>query len=208
MISYPFAPTALDADGICAAQQLVGAGDLLIDGDLAVSGVVTLGEQARVTLYSAADLSLITFTVYGTTKHGISISEEIAGPTAGATVTTTANFKTITEVAADAAVGSDVTVGNSDTLETGWVALNGYSPLKGISVQLGSTANLTYEVQYATSSVQTGDDTGVLALADGVLTGKTTSAGLVAAIPWFAMRLAITSFVAGGGTLRVTESPG
>ena len=42
--SYAFAPTALDADGVCASQTLGGAGNLTIDGVLASGGVATLGE--------------------------------------------------------------------------------------------------------------------------------------------------------------------
>lgn len=207
LTSYVAAPTALDADGVCQAQTTAGAGNLTLNGALASGGVATFGEQQRVTLYSAADLSALTFTVYGTTKVGDSISEAIAGPNAG-TVTTTANFKTVTQVAVDGAVGTNVTVGVSNALETAWMALDAERPLKGISVHLSTGASLTYEVQYGASKRSSGvAETAVLALADGTLTAKTASAGITASIPFPLIRLKMTSFVSGTATLRVAESP-
>ena len=64
--SYTFSPTALDADGVCASQTLGGAANLTINGALASGGVATLGEQARITLYSTANSRAVTFTIYGT----------------------------------------------------------------------------------------------------------------------------------------------
>jgi hypothetical protein len=202
-VLYTTAPTALDADGVCLAQQLAGAGNLLINGVLA-----TFGEQQRVTLYSAGNLSAVTFTVYGTTTFGAAISEAIAGPDNG-TVTTTANFKTVTRVAASGAVGSNVTVGNSNALETPWIALNTERPVKGISVVLSSGASLTYEVQYGTRLRANNADaeTAVLAKADATLTAKTASDSVAVTVPWPMARLKITSFVSGTATLRVLESP-
>lgn len=205
VIEYTFAPTALAANGICAAQTRVGAGDLVINGTLAAAGAVTLGEQARITIYSAADLHGITFTVYGTTRNGQVISEALIGPTAGATVTTTANFKTVTQVATSATVGTNVTVGNSNTLETAWVPLNPYVSFKGISVQLSTTANFTYEIQYAAYFKKGLADTAVLALTDGILLNKTVTAAVADFYPWPAIRVKVTAFVAGSGTLHVIE---
>ena len=207
-ISYVSAPTALDADGVCKAQTTAGAGNLTINGDLATAGVATFGEQQRITLYSAADLRALTFTVYGTTKIGDVISEAIVGPNAG-TITTTANFKTVTQVAVDGAVGTNVTVGNSNVLETAWVALNGNKALKGISVELSAGASLTYEVQYGIRQRANSSDAeaSVAALADSTLTAKTVTTGIVAYMPYPLIRLRITSFVSGTATLRVTESP-
>jgi hypothetical protein len=206
-ISYVAAPTALDADGVCQAQTTAGAGNLVINGALASGGIATFGEQQRVTLYSAADLRALTFTLYGTSRFGRSLSEEIAGPNAG-TVTALTSFKTVTRVAVDGAVGTNVTVGNSNALETAWVVLNPDYPTKGIAVELSSGASLTYEVQYGVRSLTGGEaDTAIQALSDGTLTAKTVSAGLVASVPFPLIRLKITSFASGTATLRVVESP-
>lgn len=206
-ISYVAAPTALDADGACQAQTTAGAGNLVINGALASGGIATFGEQQRVTLYSAADLRALTFTVYGTSRFGRVISEVITGPNAG-TVTTNASFKTVTRVATDGAVGTNVTVGNSNVLETAWMILGTNYPFKGISVELSSGASLTYEVQYGVRSLVGGEiDTAIQALEDNTLTAKTVSAGIVASIPYPLIRLGIKSFVSGTATLRVVESP-
>jgi len=205
-VSYTAAPTALDADGIAAAQQLAEAGNLLINGVLATGGIATFGEQQRVTLYSAGNLSALTFTVYGATTFGDSISEDIAGPNNG-TVTTTANFKTVSRVAVSGVVGTNVIVGNSNALETPWIALNRDCPVKGISVVLSSGASLTYEVQYGTYPRLSNAETSVLAKADSTLTAKSASDSLAITIPWPMARLKITSFVSGTSTLRILESP-
>ena len=205
--SYTFSPTVLDADGVCLAQTTAGAGNLLINGALAAAGVATFGEQQRVTLYSAGNLSTLTFTVYGTTRAGDSISEDIAGPNT-VTVPITANIKTVTRVAVDGAVGTNVIVGVSNALETGWKPLDYTKPLKGISVELSAGASLTYEVQYGARQryPSTEAETAILALADGTLTAKTVNAGIVASIPFPLIRLKITSFVSGTATLRVSET--
>lgn len=206
-LSYVAAPTALDADGVCQAQTTVGAGNLVINGDLASGGIATFGEQQRVTLYSAADLRALTFTVYGTSRFGRVISEAITGPNAG-TVTTNASFKTVTRVATSGAVGTNVTVGNSNALETAWMILGTNYPLKGISIELSTGASLTYEVQYGVRPLVGGEiDTAIQALADTTLTAQTVTAGVVAHIPLPLIRLKITSFASGTATLRVCESP-
>ncbi len=206
VVTYATAPTAADRDGVCAAQQLAGAGNLVIAGALASSGIAAFGEQQRVTIYSAGNLSALTFTVYGITAFGDSISEAVTGPN-NTTVSTTANFKQVTRVAASGAVGTNVEVGNSNALETPWIELIVSRPLKGISVELSSGASLTYEVQYANRKrVNSADaETAIMALADATLTAKTANAGLVTSVPWPMARLKITSFVSGTATLRVIE---
>lgn len=207
VIEYIAAPTALDADGVCQAQTTAGAGDLVINGALASGGIATFGEQQRVTLYSAADLRALTFTVYGTSQFGQTVSEAITGPNAN-TVTINTNLNTVTRIATDGAVGTNVTVGNSNALETPWLFLDPDRPLKGITIELSSGASLTYEVQYGMWSLGDGAvGTTVQALADTTLTAQSASAGVVAHIPLPLIRLKITSFVSGTATLRVCESP-
>jgi hypothetical protein len=211
LVEYSFAPTALDADGVCASQTLGAAGDLTINGALASAGVATLGEQAKITLASAANYSAVTFTVYGTSRNGNSLSESMAGPNNN-TVTTTNSFNTVTRIASSAALATAITAGNSNALETAWVALDPSLPLKGIAVELSATVSLTYEVQYAAerlaneSGVAAVEST-VLAVADGTLTAKTATATLAAVYPWLGIRLKITSYASGSGTLRVIEAP-
>lgn len=209
---YTFAPTALDADGVCASQTPAGAGNLTINGALAASGVVTLGEQAKITAYSAANISNRTITVTGTQGNGAVISEAITGPNNG-TVTTTRCFKTVTQVAISGAAAGAMTIGNSNALETPWVQLDPKSPLKAVSIQRNSTANYTYELQWANyvwsgllSGAPITDDSLIAAFADATITNKTADALLVVTTPVQAARLKITAFVAGGGTLVINES--
>lgn len=205
-VEYSFAPSALDADGVCASQTLGGAGALTINGALASGGVATLGEQAHITLYSTANYSAVTFTLYGTDTRGRSISESLAGPNNG-TVTSVLNYKTVTGISSGGALATAVIAGNSNALETPWVRLNPYEPIKAVSVELSATASLTYEVQWANrplAAISTNEG-NLAAFADSTLTAKTTNAMLTLTTPAPALRVKITSFSSGTGTLRVTE---
>lgn len=112
----------LDADGIAAAQQLAGAGNLTLNGALVqtnlpadrtpVALVMPAGSVGGgiVTIASAGDLSAVTFTVTGKDENGRAITEAVTGPNA-TTVETTAYFSEVSAVSSDGAVGTDVTVG-------------------------------------------------------------------------------------------------
>lgn len=104
--------SALDDDpnGIAEDQTTVGAGDLTLNGALVSSGTATMAEAQIVSIESTGNLSAITFTVTGTDADGTIISEDVTGPNA-ATVTSAAYFKTVTQIAVDAAVGTNVEVG-------------------------------------------------------------------------------------------------
>tara|TARA_R110000868_G_scaffold190815_1_gene434640 strand:+ start:1211 stop:1489 length:279 start_codon:yes stop_codon:yes gene_type:complete len=85
-ISLTYAPSVLDADGICASQTLAGAGAALINGALASGGVATMGDQQFITIFSASDLSGLTFLATGSDRNGSVLTETITGPGAGLTV--------------------------------------------------------------------------------------------------------------------------
>jgi hypothetical protein len=118
MVYLDFVPTALDRDGICAAQTTAGAGALLMNGALVSGGTATIGSQTDdfgrcVGVYSGADLSARTFTVNGLDVWGQPVTENIAGPNN----TTTAGLKAfwrVLSVTVDGAVGSNVEVGTID----------------------------------------------------------------------------------------------
>lgn len=96
----------LDRNGIAEAQTPAAAGALTLNGALGVS----FPDGTRVSVYGAADESGKSFTVTGTDFFGNKISETITGPNAttvfGATV-----FYAITSVEASAATTGDVEVG-------------------------------------------------------------------------------------------------
>jgi hypothetical protein len=104
---------AADPDGIALAQQLVGAGNLTLNGAFVAGGTAYLTAQRRVGLTSAGNLSAVNYTVYGTNEAGIVISETLAGPNAN-TVSTTLDFFTVTRIAASAANATDITAGTTD----------------------------------------------------------------------------------------------
>jgi hypothetical protein len=108
---YNVVPEALDADGICAQQTLAAAGNALINGALASSGVVTL-DVPRNVIIDAAGAATAVLTITGTDVYGIPMSEAITlnGTTA---VAGKKAFKTITRVAASAAA-TDFFVGTGD----------------------------------------------------------------------------------------------
>ena len=101
---------APDDNGIALAQQLVGAGNLTLNGVMVTGGVADLGVAQRVGIASAGNLSAVTFTVYGTDYNGDTISESLAGPNNNS-VNTVLDYLTVTRIAASAAVGTNVIAG-------------------------------------------------------------------------------------------------
>ena len=135
---YKITTATPDRNGIAAAQQLVGAGAVIMDGDLVSggvyrttdtvtdvnSGVVTTGRVARkISFYSGSNLSAVNFSVTGTLlPGGPSVTETgIVGPN-NSTVLSSNYFVTVTAVAADAAVGADVEVGTGNTTTSNQIA--------------------------------------------------------------------------------------
>lgn len=113
VVTYDITPATLDRDGFAAAQQLGAAGDLTLNGALVSSGVGVADVPRAVGLFSAADLSAITFTVYGYDGLGQKTRESLAGPN-NSTVATLKAFKKVNRIAASAAVGSNVEAGTVD----------------------------------------------------------------------------------------------
>lgn len=107
-------PDALDADGICAAQNIAAAGDLTINGALASGGVVTL-DVPRNVIADSGGVDTAVLTVYGTDEYGNDMAESITlnGTTA---VPGKKAFKTITRVAASAAIANSAFLGTGDVL--------------------------------------------------------------------------------------------
>lgn len=127
-------PAALSTTGIATAQLLGSAGNLTIDGTVASGGVATLDVPRNFTLTVATtNQSGITFTVTGTDEYGVTIKESLAGPNNN-TVSGKKAFKTITQVAANAAIATNgVSVGFGDVL--------------GLPVFLPSTALILAELE-------------------------------------------------------------
>ena len=138
--------SAPDRNGVSVAQTTTGAANLTITGNLASGGVATFSQPRHVSIYSGGDESDVTFTVYGTDRYGASISEAITGPNT-TTVYGSKNFKTVTRVAAGAAVGNNVEVGDGNEAESQWVPCESHYPAPNIDVSVASTGDLSYEVE-------------------------------------------------------------
>jgi hypothetical protein len=110
-------PIAAAATGVTTAQLLGAAGNLTLDGARVTNGVAVLDVPRNFTLTVATtNQSAITFTVYGTDAYGNNMVESLAGPNNN-TVAGKKAFKTITRVAASAAVATNgVSVGFGDVL--------------------------------------------------------------------------------------------
>jgi hypothetical protein len=194
--------TALDRDGISAAQTTAGAADLTIEGALASDGVATLDTQRIVGIYSGGNLSGVVFTVYGTNSQGIPISETITGPN-NTTVSGVLMFKTVTRVAVDAAVGTNVEVGTTGVGATQPIPLDQHiSPFAiGLFGEVETGLTVNYTVQYTPDAIQdiTKINSAVLGVpgikwtAHSSLTSKTASADSNIAYPAAAVRLLINS---------------
>lgn len=139
---------AADPNGICLDQQTGGAGNLVINGAFAAGGVATVDQQRQVSLESAGNLSGVNFTITGTQEGGRIVSETLVGPNA-ATVATTVDFFTVTQIAVDGAVGTDVEIGTN--------AVGGSVPVKMdqnitpfiVTLAVIVTGTVNYTVQYS-----------------------------------------------------------
>jgi hypothetical protein len=113
IIHYSFGLVdAPDVDGHCAAQAIAAAGNALINGALA--GVNDVARGLVVDSTGAGDTTQ-TVTITGTDLYGATVVEAIAmnGTTA---VNGLKAFKTVTQVAVDAALAGNLTVGTTDVL--------------------------------------------------------------------------------------------
>ena len=106
---------AADDDGIAASQTPTGAGNLTLNGALVVSGVAVLtgtGIVRQVIITSAGNDTARTFTITGTDMDGTTISEALTGASGGI-ATSAKYYKTVTNIAVDAATAAAVKAGTN-----------------------------------------------------------------------------------------------
>lgn len=148
---------AVDRDGICAAQTTGGAGDLTINGALASGGAYSSSTAQQIGIYSAANLSALTFTVYGTGydssgRYSTSIAEAVTGPN-NSTVETTSYMLTVSRVAVSGAVGTNAEVGPVDEAVSQIIPINRHAEFStGLQTIVSGTIN--YDVEYTMCDVQ------------------------------------------------------
>ena len=125
-------PSAADTDGICASQTTSAAANLVLNGALCAtvngnsiyapalgSAVSTTADGAwarKIGITSDGADNGITFTVTGTDVNGKALEETITGPNSGTvytTMSTAANFKSVTKIATSGATTGNITVGTA-----------------------------------------------------------------------------------------------
>jgi hypothetical protein len=134
------------ANNIATSQTTAGAANLNLNGSTVSGGVATLDTYRQVLITNVGNDAALTFTVYGTTFGGVSVSETVNG-TSGSTVATNTDFKTVTRVAVSGATsGSGVTVGTNGVAGSRWVRFDDFAPTQ-ITVQANVTGTVNYSIQ-------------------------------------------------------------
>jgi len=144
---FVFSPAALDRNGIADAQTLAGAGNFTLATTFAVNGVVTLDYPRHVAVYCGGDVSGVTFTITGTDRLGDALVETITGVNA-TTVAGSYNFKTITSVAADGAVGTNTEIGTYSSFDTGWFPVDYKADRTDTRIYLSDSPSLVWTLKY------------------------------------------------------------
>lgn len=196
-------PANVDRDGIAEAQQLVGAGNLTLNGalaDLGTAGQFDIGDSyssgvggVQIGVYSAGNLTAVTFTITGKDQDGFAITEDVAGPN-NDTTETTKYFSQVTQIAADGAVGSDVEVGTVDEVITKTIPVDRASNVAcamGVTV----TGTINYTVQETLDPVQSTAEVQAAQWHNlSALASKTASLLSVGTVGVNAIRLMVNSY--------------
>jgi hypothetical protein len=144
-----YAGWAEDVDGVAKSQSVSGAGYLVMNG-------ANCGLQARhFSIYAVSDESAKTFTVTGLDRYGDRQTEDIIGPTAGATVKSLKNFSVIQAVYVNAALTGNVTVGSADQCESQAILLNYYDSGMGVGIKHSTSSSLDHRFLSTLDSFET-----------------------------------------------------
>lgn len=170
---------AMDRDGICAAQTLGAAGSLTINGALldlpatqnGVFRAVQPGIRRVLSIYSAADLSAVLFTIsgYGLLTNN-ALSESILGPSAGATVFTSTNFSTVTSIVTNAAVGTAVEIGTGPSGFTNWYTIDQFQDPTQLSYFGKISGSAEVNVEYTPDNVNSDTSPMIIRASDDSFT--------------------------------------
>ena len=199
------APAALDRDGIAQSQTPGGAGNLTINGALASGGSVTFTDPQIVAIYSGGNIAARVFTVTGTDRFGAVMTETITGVNAN-TVSGVKMFKTVTQIAVDAATVSAVEAGVTGLLKTGWYRLKNRDGNFGASVAVDISGTCTFSIEYAMAEPAGAvADDSIVGWTESAGSGKTADTFLPITSPIYAVRLNVTAFTSGTLGLYIVE---
>lgn len=199
------APAALDRDGIAQTQTPGGAGNLTINGTLASGGSVTFTDAQIVAIYSGSNIAARVFTVTGTDRFGVAMTETITGVNAS-TVSGVKMFKTVSQIAVDAGTGAAVEAGVTGLLKTGWYRLRNRNGAFGASVAVDISGTCTFSIEYAMAPLANAiADDSVVGWTESAGAGKTADTFLPITSPIYAVRLNVTAFTNGTLALYMLE---
>lgn len=137
---------AASANNIALSQVVSGAANVTLNGALVSGGVATLDVPRRVLITNVGNDSGVTFTVYGTTFNGASVTEVLQG-TSGSSVSSTVDFKTVTRVATSGSTSaSGITVGTNGVAGSRWLRLDSWADAQ-TAIQCNATGTVNYTVQ-------------------------------------------------------------
>ena len=131
--------TAASTTAVAAAQTLGGAGNFTLAGGATGFAGNNMGQ--KITLTSGGNISAVTFTITGTDADGNTQSEDIAGPNA-TTVATTKYYASVTQIAADAAVGTNTSAGYN-TSQAG-IVFSGRTKIRGMHGIFNGAATVAF----------------------------------------------------------------
>jgi hypothetical protein len=196
-----------DDNGIAESQTPSGAGNLTLAGALVSGGVATMAHAQILTITAAANESARTFTFTGTDADGRTISEAVTGPNA-TTGVTTKFFKTVTQIAVDAATAGALYVGPVAT--SGGVTTTIVTNRLSRDFQLAiavvvPSGTLTYTVQHTLDDVQDHTIEPVW-LDNSGLTGKTATDDGNVAFPITGLRNKLTAFTSGSAIMTALQN--
>jgi len=193
---------AADPNGVCETQTPSGAGNFTINGDLQTDGVAEFDIPRHVSFTSEGDESGDTYTITGTDRDGVALSETITGPNT-TTVNGLKNFKTITQIATSGIGTGNITIGSADEAESQLIPTDVYADELTYAVTLSSGASLTYNMLYTHDPVIDGTYDEHTATYFDDLGDKVVNANGASTGPIAAMRLRIKSFVSGTARLSI-----
>lgn len=190
-----------DADGVCVAQQTGGAAYLVLNGAYVSGGTWTSDFAHQLGVYSAGNISTVTFTITGTDQDGKAQTETVTGVN-NSTVETTKYFKTVSTIAADGVVGADVIVGTVDEIATQTVPLDVYGEYHTFAVDVTGTLNYDMEVTFGRPN--RGET--LVWTNDADIVNETSSQHKDTTVKFSAVRVVVNSYTA-GATLAFRINP-
>ena len=190
----------VDINGIFEAQQLVGAGDVVLDGTEISGGVWTSpdGFAKQIAIACAGDINTVVFTITGFREANskVPITDTITGVNANA-VESTEYFYSITSIAADAAVGTDIYGGAVDEAITRTIPLNWRGAECGVNVFVTGTINYTVQQTVSDIGSLTNYDYNWQDCDDTALVAATATANTSYVSVPIALRLKVNSYSTG-----------